>query len=423
MKRTFFYCSILFLLSFFSVVLTGLSNNFSVLPEIISKPLKYISNDFVKEISLLKYLTTDVYSVSNDIAYSNLPKDLLSRKYYLDWSYHSNDTFYVERLLVPNDTKKRKLYFTKDFLSSLLYEYSWNQDCGEIISKDKINVRPKHFLFNDIGVIYNIKHGPLICSDSSNSILWKNTDFIFHHSIEKDENGNVWACGLSKFDLETYNNLKYGAIPFYIVLVDYKTGKTLFAKSIIDILEKSNLNWMLTWKSLKEAPNDYHHLNDIQPILEDNLFSKKGDLLISLREMNMIFLYDINLDTVKFYTFNLSNAQHDVDIYNDSCISVFSNNSYNKNSDDYTNSIEILNLINNKKRTFHKEKFKKFKINTSHQGLCEIIDKNTFMVEETEHGIIFIFENNKLKTYFFPSETNNATMLNWSRISEIKEER
>ncbi|MDC3187382.1 arylsulfotransferase family protein [bacterium] len=420
-SKNFLYILMFFQIVFFSILATGLSNNTTVLPKILSKPINYLSTDFVNQIRILYYnLKVDnIYLVQNeDLNYEELPKDEIKANYLLDWSYNKEDTFFVERINIKNDSIIKRLFFTADFLHEQLFNYSFLQDNGDIIDKSSVNVRPKHFLFSKLGVIYNIKHGPLICSDKSNSIIWKNNDFTFHHSIEEDFEGNIWTCGLKNVSSKKNNELKYNAIPFYIVLVDHKTGETLFSKSIVDILEDNNLNWMLNWKSLNSGVNDYHHLNDVQPIIHKTLFSETNNLLISLRELNMVFLYNPITNKVEYHTFSSSNAQHDVDVFNDSCISIFSNNSYYTNTSSFLNSIEILNLITGEKRKFRNDIFEKYKINTPHQGLCEILSDDVFMIEETEAGIVYIIEKNNIKTYYSQQGANAASMLGWSRITK-----
>jgi len=408
-----------FITSFFFVI----SYHTSFFPNFISIPFKYaLSEELPQFLQKLKKINDSKYCVSNDFAYANLPNENLSLDYFLDWSYHSNDTFHVERVLLSNNSIEKKYFFTKDYLHNLLYPSAFGQDSYGISYKSRNdNVRPKHFLFNEFGVVYNIKKGPLICSKKSNETFWINDDFTFHHSQEQDSEGNIWACGLKNVD--TSLTLNYNAIPFYIVLVDPKNGKTIYSKSILDILEENNLNWMLDWPIINDGNYlDLHHLNDIQPILKDNLFAKKGDVLISLRNLNMILLFDPRNGKIKFHNFNLCQAQHDIDIYNDSCISIFSNNTFVKkrsNGLEELNSIVIYNFITNQKRIFKSEVFEKFKINTRYQGLCEIIDENNFMIEETGAGIVYVFEEDKVRTFFKKTADNQVSMTCWSRLTKI----
>ena len=83
------------------------------------------------------------------------------------------------------------------------------------------------------------------------------------------------------------------------------------------------------------------------------------------------------------------------------------------------NSIVIYNFITNQKRTFKSEVFEKFKINTRYQGLCEIIDENNFMIEETGAGIVYLFEEDKVKTFFKKTAGNKVSMTCWSRLTKI----
>ena len=68
------------------------------------------------------------------------------------------------------------------------------------------------------------------------------------------------------------------------------------------------------------------HLNDIQPVLYDGNYMKKGDLLLSVRNISLIILYrPSNNKILKIIEGEFLN-QHDVDIINDSTISIYNNN-------------------------------------------------------------------------------------------------
>ena len=70
-------------------------------------------------------------------------------------------------------------------------------------------------------------------------------------------------------------------------------------------------------------------------------------------------------------------------------------------------------------RSFSREVFEKFKINTRYQGLYEIIDENNFMIEETGAGIVYLFEEDKVKTFFKKTADNQVSMTCWSRLTKI----
>ena len=151
MNRIFIF-SIIILTIFTTCMFFLVSHHTSVLPNFISSPVRYlISKKFVQDIRKIKNYYRSPYSVGNDFSYDDLPKDDLTLDYYLDWSYHSNDTFYVERVLLSNDSVEKKYYFTKEYLYEMLYDSAYGQDENKISYKPNQNVRPKHFLFNEFG--------------------------------------------------------------------------------------------------------------------------------------------------------------------------------------------------------------------------------------------------------------------------------
>ena len=75
-----------------------------------------------------------------------------------------------------------------------------------------------------------------------------------------------------------------------------------------------------------ETPGDPIHVNDIEPVLHDGPYFKRGDLFISARNGSWIMHYRpatgkvIRMLEGPFY------SQHDVDIESDSTLTVFNNN-------------------------------------------------------------------------------------------------
>ena len=61
----------------------------------------------------------------------------------------------------------------------------------------------------------------------------------------------------------------------------------IFSKSVTEILIENNLIHRITFR----FSGDPIHLNDIQPVLKDGPYFKKGDLFLSFRNLNMVILY------------------------------------------------------------------------------------------------------------------------------------
>ena len=98
-------------------------------------------------------------------------------------------------------------------------------------------------------------------------------------------------------------------------------GKILYNKSVTQIFLDNDYKYLVFGQWI-ESFNDTIHLNDIQPVLKDGLYWKKGDVFLSMRRLSMIMHFRpstnkiINIITGPFY------QQHDVDIISNKEISL-----------------------------------------------------------------------------------------------------
>ena len=76
-----------------------------------------------------------------------------------------------------------------------------------------------------------------------------------------------------------------------------------------------------------EFEYDRIHLNDIEPILKDGPFWKKGDVFLSIRDQSMIVLFRPTTNKILNVIQGPFNMQHDIDIISDEEIMFFNNNS------------------------------------------------------------------------------------------------
>ena len=130
----------------------------------------------------------------------------------------------------------------------------------------------------------------------------------------------------SRCTIGPYSKREWGRFPYldnHITQIHAYTGEVLFHKSLTEILMENGLTHVLV-KS--ETPGDPIHVNDIEPVLHDGPYFKRGDLFISARNGSWIMHYRpatgkvIRMLEGPFY------SQHDVDIESDSTLTVFNNN-------------------------------------------------------------------------------------------------
>jgi hypothetical protein len=172
--------------------------------------------------------------------------------------------------------------------------------------------------------------------------LWKIDDVFAHHSIEPNGEGYIW----------NYNQL-------YFEKRSSQDGSLAERFSIFDVIEMNpdlhileprlKLHWKIKdlGKSIfakmdktQEAPMlcdyDPFHLNDITPLtgpVTDKFPDfQKGDLLISSRYLNLVFVLRPGSKEILWHRFGVFSRQHDPDFNQDGRISIFDNNIHNQYS-------------------------------------------------------------------------------------------
>lgn len=181
-------------------------------------------------------------------------------------------------------------------------------------------------------LIVNFEHLGLVRFDPQSEVVWR-MPYQTHHSIERDDDGNLWVCGQKEHYSPTprFPNRVPPFVEFTILKVTPE-GKIIKEFSVGDILSKNDLNGVQYLGTLAQrttqVTGDVLHLNDIEPFpdrLEEGFF-EKGDLLISLRNTNTIFAFNQNTEKIKFICSGWFIRQHDPDFIDGNTFSVFDNN-------------------------------------------------------------------------------------------------
>lgn len=279
----------------------------------------------------------------------------------------------------------------------------------------------------------------LICIDANGEEVWRQREIAHHHGLNLDANGNIWACSYSKDSQGAFivysSTFKIDGVPMNYIdntisKVDAETGELLFHKSVSEILHDAKLvNLFL--KTGK--PDDPIHLNDVEPALTDGPYWDKGDVFLSMRHMSAVIQYRPATDSVirvlegPFYT------QHDIDIVNDSTLSIFNNNAYQvyqkaptswRKLDSmyevggvYSN-IVYYHLDTDTYEIVGEEVFAENEIHTFTEGLAEHLPTGSIFVEEQNTGILWVIRGDEvLYKGVLPSHHEGYHHLsNWTRI-------
>jgi hypothetical protein len=202
-------------------------------------------------------------------------------------------------------------------------------------------------------LIFNFEHLGLIRVDMCGDVIWR-LPYRTHHSIHPDEDGSLWVCGERNRGIPHDKFPNYG--PTFIeptILQVSQEGSIIQEVSVMDLLNKNGLDGLLYMGSLDNTSTrvsgDTLHLNDVEPFpcsLEEGFF-KKSDIMISLRNINTIIVFD-RLDwKVRFVSTGKFVRQHDPDFVSGYTISVFDNNNIAPESHGHQSRIVILSAIDN----------------------------------------------------------------------------
>jgi hypothetical protein len=146
----------------------------------------------------------------------------------------------------------------------------------------------------------------------------------YHHNFSLSSDGSLWA--LKQFAA----GLSAG-----FVQLDINDGRILRTISFKQIMEANPEIDILgirqkDGKRKSRWANDYWHDNDVDVLTRDLASSfeqfSEGDLLISLRSLNLIFVVNPDDLKVKWWRVGVARRQHDPDWQEDGTISIYDNN-------------------------------------------------------------------------------------------------
>jgi hypothetical protein len=289
-------------------------------------------------------------------------------------------------------------------------------------------------LTNKGDLIFNAQNAPLRKIDACSNLVFQNTHDGFHHSIEKDIDGNIWTSThmypqnlpIEKVGrkIPTENGFKDDAI-----VKLSPDGEILYEKSISRIFiengMESRLSMIGTFHTFQIDPI---HINDVQPINFDGKYWKKGDVFISLGHQSMVILWRPSTEEIVWkYETNIFH-QHDVNIVSEHQISIFNNNRkyYYPNKDivDGNNQILIFNFDKDSISSYLSRPLVREDVRTISQGRSNIFENNDLFIEETDYGrILFFNADGSLRwTHLNRANDGNVYTVGWSRILYTKED-
>ena len=317
--------------------------------------------------------------------------------------------------------------------------HTWNPDINSFFEKvDKVKggkwehlmrdsndnrIRLLHpILFEDGSLIFQ-NSSPLIKIDKNSELEWMKDDEVYHHSNEEDNEGNFWVCvQYYPYKIDSmYVGNKYDNYADDGIRKISSNGEILFDKSVSEIFIENDMEYLLFSIGDRRFTKDPIHLNDIQPVEKDTKYWKKGDVFLSFRHQSMVMLYRPKTNEIIWKGIGKFFHQHDVDILDDSRISIFDNNSKDTFSGDVTdgNNRVVIYDFETEKYSYHLEKsLKKEDVRTITNGRSQILPNGDLFIEETIYGRTLYFNSDGSLRWTHVNRGNNGNVyyLSWSRI-------
>ena len=213
-------------------------------------------------------------------------------------------------------------------------------------------------------LVFNFESKGLVRLDRNNKVVWR-LPYLTHHSVHQHDDGNLWVSG-TRYQTQKVARLPHLKPPFYeeTILEISPEGKILREWYVADILRQNGYTGLLYMGSLNNentsiqgdnrllGNTDILHLNDIEtfPTQMKPGFFQPGDVMVSLRNINTVFVFNLESEAIKFISIGQFVRQHDPDFIDGDTISVFDNN--NASEPEQKSKIVIISAKDNRHEVF-----------------------------------------------------------------------
>lgn len=278
----------------------------------------------------------------------------------------------------------------------------------------KADFQVKHpLLLEDGSIVFSHGNGYLARIDKDSQVLWVNSH-DFHHSIERGADGNLVATiNINPSSVNYRHWLDHG---YSILSLE---GKIIETRSITQILLDNGFKGLLI-TGKRNYRNDIIHLNDAQPIHEDNKIAKRGDIAFSMRNISTVAIYRPGENKIVALKFGPWLNQHDINILPDGRFSIFNNYSVTSvsNSGGTLSNVLIWDPVSGSVESPYEEILKQVQMSTGSQGRSRILPNGDVFVEETDRSRILRVSTDKVRWEYVNASEEAPKItgaLHWSR--------
>ncbi|MEF8796217.1 MAG: arylsulfotransferase family protein [Salinivenus sp.] len=203
--------------------------------------------------------------------------------------------------------------------------HEWRLGYG--LFEDDSYLHGTHLLPNG-DLVVNVEYVGTARLDACGNVLWR-LPRRTHHSVARAEDGSFWIPAQMGARTTDYPGLDEPVLPEQILHVS-ADGQVLDTFDVIDLLRDNGLARYFFRRHGPHPSGELLHLNDVEPLPSTMAASyplfDAGDLLVSLRDLHLVFVFDPGTRTIKWHSFGPFIRQHDPDFMGDGQIGVFDNN-------------------------------------------------------------------------------------------------
>ena len=219
--------------------------------------------------------------------------------------------------------------------------------------------------------------------DACSNVVWRQL-LRSHHSYERDVDGNFWS------PWHVFPHTIPHANPAF-----WEDGFIRFSPAG-EVLSRIALSGALMRAGHRHLlyRTQYLRLNDVEPVLQDGPFWRRGDLFVSVRAISVVLLYRPATDEVLWLQAGPWQLQHDVDVVSDSEISVYSNNTFfDENGDERVwgaNEVHVHDFATGETRSPWREAMRRHDVRTLRRGGATVFGDGSVMLEEADYGRVLM---------------------------------
>ncbi|MEM1057660.1 MAG: arylsulfotransferase family protein [Verrucomicrobiota bacterium] len=265
-------------------------------------------------------------------------------------------------------------------------------------------------------------NGVLFMMNPHGEILWT-LDGQFHHTIERQADGNFLVHrsvdrpgGISGTVLEGLEVRE----DFYLVVSP--DGEILDERSVLGILERGGYAGL--YAGVGPWESDVLHTNDADPILADDPYVRKGDVMISCRNVSSVFLYRPSEDRIVWLQTGPWLNQHDIDYLGDGVFSIFDNHDVRRFGRPLLppTTLRTFDAKTGKTTNPFGDIFRREKLHTLTEGLHRILANGDAFVEITNQNEILRLSPDQVRwRYVHRTGPGQIGALHWARYFERDE--